>query len=136
MTSETYPLTPEPDYVRSNVSEFDISILSTKTTYTLPTETFSGGTGAALTSADNKVVISYNTYSLETENTYSKGITNFTLENKPVIVYKTYFTDLDSYSNTGVKGFSTIIKRFPIVNEDLFNKIDVSVSGFEIILEE
>ena len=136
MTSETYPLTPEPDFVRSSVSEFDISILSTKSTYDLPTEKFSGGTGNTLFTADNKVVIAYKTIPLDTDVTYNKGITNFTLENKPVIVYKTYGTDVDFYANIGVKGFSTTMKRFPIINEDLYNKINIAVSSFEITLEE
>ena len=56
--------------------------------------------------------------------------------NKPVIVYKTYGTEVDFYANIGVKGFSTTLKRFPIVNEDLYNKINIAVSSFEIILED
>ena len=93
-------------------------------------------TGNTLFTADNKIVISYNTIPLDTDVTYNKGITNFTLENKPVIVYKTYGTEADFYANIGVKGFSTTMKRFPIVNEDLYNKINIAVSSFEIILED
>ena len=136
MTSETYPLTPEPDFVRSSVSEFDISILSTKSTYDLPTEKFSGGIGNTLFTADIKIVIDYSTILLNKDVTYNKGITNFTLENKPVIVYKTYGTEADFYANIGVKGFSTTLKRFTIINEDLYNKINIAVSSFEITLEE
>ena len=136
MTSEIYPLTPEPDPVYTTLSGFDISIISTKTSRSLSNETFSGGTGAYMSQANNKVVIVYTTHNIGKDLTYATGISNFSLTNKPVISYKTYFTDPDTFSNTGIKQFTTVLKKYPIINEDLNNKINVTLSNFEIILEE
>lgn len=135
MTSETYPLTPDADPVHSTLSDFNITISTNKTVRNLRSDYFSGGIGVDLIKVNSKKVITYTTKSLEKDSTYSSGILNFKANNRLIINYNTYNLNKDYFSNTGVFKFSSNSKFFPIIYEKVSDKINTTVTNFEIIIQ-